>query len=234
MDKSEFLKAEFPIKVTFFGDSVCVGQGVSIYRGWVTRIAQFLDDYGQHIGREILVTNSSVNGRTTRQALEDMPYHVQSHGADILVVQFGLNDCNYWATDRGLPRVSIEAFIANLREIIDRGKCFGAKQILLNNNHPTSRNKDVLPFTGFTYEASNHRYNEAVRALACEFGKDIYFQDIESHFQNLIESKGISVERFLLSDGLHLSDEGHAHYYELICPIIKKAIDDYLFSSAKS
>ena len=32
--------AQAPVKVTFFGDSTCVGQGVSIYQGWVTKIAK--------------------------------------------------------------------------------------------------------------------------------------------------------------------------------------------------
>ena len=59
-----------PIKVTFFGDSTCVGQGVSLYLGWVTRVAQSLDEVSRKIGREIVVSNQSVNGRTTRQALE--------------------------------------------------------------------------------------------------------------------------------------------------------------------
>ena len=31
------------IRVFFFGDSICFGQGVSIHRGWVTRIASETD-----------------------------------------------------------------------------------------------------------------------------------------------------------------------------------------------
>src|SRR6185437_14172947 len=100
------------VRVTFFGDSICVGQGVSIYRGWVTRLAEELDTHC-NVRAKLIVTNASVNGRTTRQALEDMPYNVQGHGVDLIVIQFGLNDCNYWLTDRGNPRVSLEAFKAN-------------------------------------------------------------------------------------------------------------------------
>jgi len=82
------------LKLTFFGDSICVGQGVSIYRDWITRIAESLDSYVRGKGFDVLVKNSSVSGRTARQVLEDMPYHIQSSGVDLLVIQFGLNDCN--------------------------------------------------------------------------------------------------------------------------------------------
>lgn len=229
MNKSNATLNVPPIRITFFGDSTCVGQGVSIYRGWVTQIAQYLDEYGKHINREILVTNASVNGRTTRQALEDMPYHVQSHGVDILVVQFGLNDCNYWATDKGLPRVSRLAFIANLREIVARGERSGAFRILLNNNHPTSRNKNFLPNINITYEDSNHSYNEATRSIGKELTDLVSFQDIENWFNKLILA-GNRVEKFLLDDGLHLSNEGHSQYFSLMCPIIRSAIDDFVIA----
>ena len=213
-----------PIKVTFLSDSICVGQGVSIYQGWVIKVAKDLDDYGQKINREILVSNSSINGRTTRQALEDMPYHIQSQGVDILVVQFGLNDCNYWVSDRGLPRVSLPAFVANLREIIARGRRFGACRILLNNNHPTSQNKSMMPNSPMTYEASNTLYNAAMRELAVDLPPFVLFQDIEAHFK-AIPDKQQPTEPFLLSDGLHLSAKGHELYYQLMYPIIQNAVD---------
>lgn len=217
-----------PIKVTFFGDSTCVGQGVSIYRGWVTKIAQYLDAYGQNINREILVSNSSINGRTTRQALEDMPYHIQSQGVDILVVQFGLNDCNHWATDRGLPRVSLLSFAANLREIISRGERFGATRILLNNNHPTSRDKLIMPGTTMTYEASNAMYNSAIRELAADLSPLVLFQDIEANLTTYLCERQQPIETLLLGDGLHLSVEGHERYYQLMCPVIHSAVDEVI------
>lgn len=220
-----------PIKVTFFGDSTCVGQGVSIYQGWVTKIAKHLDEYGQKLNREILVSNSSINGRTTRQALEDMPYHIQSQGVDILVIQFGLNDCNYWVTDRGLPRVSLTGFVENLREIISRGERFGAHRILINNNHPTSRDKSIMVGTTMTYEESNKSYNAAIRTLAMGLPPFIRFQDVEFFFkQNINEQQPI--EKFLLSDGLHLSARGHEQYFKLMCPIIQDAVDDLIAEKA--
>jgi len=220
-----------PIRVTFFGDSTCVGQGVSIYRGWVTQIAQYLDEYGRQLGREFVVSNASINGRTTRQALEDMPYHVQSHGVDLLVVQFGLNDCNYWATDKGLPRVSLSAFVANLREITARGLHFGAFKVLLNNNHPTSRSKGYLPGTKLTYEDSNRKYNQAIRNVVSDLGPCVVFQDIEQYFSDLV-AHGEKLDQFLLDDGLHLSIKGHDEYYKVMQQVISSAVSEFLIAES--
>ena len=218
-------EAHNPLRVTFFGDSTCVGQGVSIYKGWVTRIAQNLDESINLGSSELLVTNSSVNGRTTRQALEDMPYHVQGSGVDILVIQFGLNDCNYWQTDNGLPRVSLAAFIANLQEIVSRGRQFGAKKIFLNNNHPTTRSTQPMKPSSLCFEQSNKAYNQAIRELAQSLPDFVEFQDIEARFQEIVGPDG-DVGPYLLADGLHLSEKGHQVYFEIMAPILKRAVAD--------
>ncbi len=214
------------LKVLFFGDSICVGQGISIHKGCVAQIAAHLEANKSSFRQNILVINSSVNGRTTRQALEDMPYHVQSQNPDILVIQYGLNDCNHWVTDRGLPRVSLDSFKGNLKEIIHRGKKFGAKHVILNNNHPTTLDQDNLPNTEFSFEYFNKKYNEASRELAEEMQKEVTFLDIESHFLQLLK-EGRKMTEFLLEDGLHLGESGHQIYFELINPVLKDAIKDF-------
>jgi acyl-CoA thioesterase I len=212
-----------PIRLTFFGDSICVGQGVSIFRGWVTQIARDMEQLSHEIGREILVTNASVNGRTTRQALEDMPYSVQSPGVDIMVTQFGLNDCNYWASDRGVPRVSRAAFAANMIEIMSRARAFGAKAIFLNTNHPTTRSVDVLPHTSMTYEMSNQQYSQTLRDVAHSAGSNVTFTDIEDIFRKEIET-GTALADLLLKDGLHLSSQGHEIYYRSMAPALRNSV----------
>jgi acyl-CoA thioesterase I len=223
-----------PVRVTFFGDSICVGQGVSIHKGWVTRLAERLDrKFASSPGR-LLFTNSSVNGRTTRQALEDMPYHIQSQGISLILIQFGLNDCNYWLTDKGNARVSLDAYIANIREMVARSRSFGAQKIILNTNHPTSRSKDVIPFTNITYEQSNRQYNQALREIIPTLGSDIIFQDVENHFNNIIKN-GVMIESLLLDDGLHLSELGHDHYLELMSPNVIEAVGALMsITSAKA
>lgn len=102
------------MNIYFFGDSISFGQGVSIDLGWVTKLsAKLRIKFPQ---QDITAINSSINGNTTRMALERMPYDIQSHDVDILVIGFGMNDCNYWETDKGVPRVSPLAFEANLKK----------------------------------------------------------------------------------------------------------------------
>lgn len=213
-----------PLRVVFFGDSICFGQGVSLHLGWVTRISAELDGLGRSAGREVVVVNCSVNGSTTRQALERMPYDVQSHGVDVMIVQFGMNDCNHWLTDKGLPRVSVAGFEANLQEIIDRGIASGAQKIILNCNHPTTRNADFMHGIDRPYESNNKKYNTVVRKVAGANPKSVVLNDMESSFQLRLDG-GQKLRDLLLDDGLHLSVSGHDAYYAEISPIIVGEIE---------
>lgn len=217
-----------PLRVTFFGDSIFVGQGVSIHHGWVTQVAGLIDEVARVATREVVVTNASVNGNTTRQALERMAYEVQSQGVDILLVQFGLNDCNYWESDKGLPRVSPAAFAANLEEIIARAVNFGARKVFLNTNHPTTRTTEVIPNTGITFEESNSTYNEVIRSVAKACDTRVVLHDIEQKFHSHIESQGGGLEELLLADGLHLSVKGHGLYYDSIGQSLVRCVNSML------
>lgn len=212
------------LKFFFFGDSICFGQGVSIHHGWVPRISGELEKHGKKAGFDILLSNASVNGNTTRLALERMPYDVQSHRPDRVIVQFGMNDCNYWKSDEGHPRVSREAFAANLHEIIARSLTFGAREVFVNTNHPTSRSVEVMPFTQLTYQRSNEAYNEAIREVAKRFDK-VRLIDIEKIFFEEIKKGRYKLEELLLEDGLHLSLRGHDLYFESISPNIVESLD---------
>lgn len=222
------MKKNKSLRVTFFGDSICVGQGVSIHSGWVTRTASLLDEISVSAGWEVVVTNASVNGNTTRQALERMPYDVQSHGVDVLIVQFGMNDCNYWQSDCGVPRVSKGAFAANLEEIIQRGRIFGAKQIFLHTNHPTTRTSDIFPYADVSYEDSNRAYNSIIRNVAAKHESVVRFNDIEEIFLNYAGMDETKADALLLSDKLHLSKLGHDLYFESVSGVIANCVKNIL------
>jgi lysophospholipase L1-like esterase len=199
---------------------------VSIHRGWVTRTSSRLSELGKKYGRAIVVTNASQNGRTTRQALENMAYEVQSPGADILIVQFGMNDCNFWESDRGIPRVSKKVFWANLHEIIDRALAFGVQKIFLNSNHPTGRNDEILPYTDLTYQQSNEQYNAIIRKVASERSDIVTLNEIETIFKNRIKNDQQNINEFLMPkpDLLHLSEKGHDLYFDIVYPKVEAAV----------
>jgi lysophospholipase L1-like esterase len=213
------------ISVFFFGDSICWGQGVSPHAGWVGRISQHLDAVGRELGRPVLVANAGVNGNTTRLALERMHHDVLSHGCDVLLAQFGMNDCNYWRTDNGVPRVSPAAFRANLHEIFDRARAHGVRRLFLNTNHPSARFSE-LPPSRVRYQDSNARYNELARQVAGE-REDVRLIDIEREFQRIVEATGgPTIDDLVLPqpDMLHLSLRGHALYFELVSPVVEAAV----------
>jgi lysophospholipase L1-like esterase len=186
-----------------------------------------LDDAAAQIRRDdYLIVNASVNGNTTRQALERMPYEVQAEGVFVLLVQFGMNDCNYWVSDQGLPRVSPPAFAANLAEIIQRGLHFGARRILLNTNHPTLRDREIMPHTNVTYESSNQRYNELIREVARNAGHAVILNDIERAFLRYTGGRKEMLAELVMEDGLHLSVTGHDIYFDEIKPKLVEALSE--------
>ncbi|VEG89666.1 SGNH/GDSL hydrolase family protein [Legionella spiritensis] len=221
------------VKFFIFGDSISVGQGVSINHGWVFHAARDIEYLNQKYNLNILVANSSINGNTTRQALERMPYDIQSHGVDVLSIQFGLNDCNFWDTDKGLPRVSPQAFKANLEEIIARGKVFGAKSILLHTNHPTLRDRILYHSkTKYqSYDENNKLYSQIIRDIA-EGTQGVTLIDIEQIFHSQYKNHSRSLEELLLPDGLHLSVLGHDLYYKTIKPYINEVLNNVIKKEA--
>lgn len=210
-------------KIFFFGDSICFGQGVSIHRGWVPRVSAALDELSSELKAQFLFCNSSVNGNTTRQALERMPYDIQSHRPDYLIVQFGMNDCNFWVSDCGHQRVSPKAFSANLEEIIERALIFGARQVFLNTNHPTLKPVGSPLDGGPSYQESNARYNELIREVAVRFD-EVKLTDVEKIFDEHLRANGLQLRTFLLEDGLHLDVNGHNLYYDSLYPKLAASI----------
>lgn len=217
------------IKIFFFGDSICFGQGVSIYLGWIPRLAEKVATYWKAKGVNILITNTSINGNTTRLALERMPYDIQNAQPDILITQFGMNDCNYWETDKENPRVSKDAFVANLKEIIARGKTFGVKKILLNTNHISGRTLHTMADTDITYQQSNKEYNELIRQVVCQSDPNLVsFVDIENHFKEHFLKTKTQPKDFLLEDLLHINEQGHDFYLKIYYPILMQVIEDII------
>jgi acyl-CoA thioesterase-1 len=205
------------LTVVHMGDSITFGQYLDPARRWTALIEQRLHE---HFGEDLEVRafNRGISGETTRMGLERFPRDVQDLRPDVMTLQFGLNDCNCWETDAGLPRVSEAAFRANLVEMIDRARTFGAKAVVLSTNHRTLR-RDVLP-SGEVYEDGNERYSEIVRDVARETSVDLC--DIRAAFEPFDDD---TLARMLLPapDLLHLSNEGNAVYADAVWPHVERA-----------
>lgn len=218
------MKEDQCVKIAFFGDSITYGQGVSPFKTWVTRLASDLEVW---LGDNLVVSNCGINGNTTRQALERMPYDVQSHRVDIIFIQFGLNDCNYWDSDGGLPRVSPKAFEANLYEIVERSRRFGAEIIFMHTNHPTNKKMNK---SNNGYQENNKFYNSITRSVANSLD-DVILVDFEKECDLLIQSGKYTVADLLLKDGVHLSQIGHDIYYDTLEPVVKSYVNKFAGNS---
>lgn len=205
------------ITVVHMGDSITFGQYLDPSVRWTTLIEDRLHDaFGDDV--EIRAFNRGISGETTRMGLERFPRDVQDLRPDVMTLQFGLNDCNCWATDEGLPRVSEAAYRANLVEMIERARRFGARAIVLATNHRTLR-RDTLP-SGEVYEDANERYSEIVRGVADETGVDLC--DIRAAFDPF-EDEQLAAMLLPAPDLLHLSEDGNAVYADAIWPHVERA-----------
>lgn len=224
------------ITIYFFGDSICFGQCTSPHESWVNLTSSKLGDFADSRNIGIVIQNPSVNGNTTRMALERMPFDVQTHEPDIVIVQFGLNDSNYWETDRGMQRVSPQSFEANINEIINRAFLFDAKCVIINTNHPTCRDRDILPYTHITYQESNELYNQILRNIVQKHESNVVLNDIEKIFRDHTNNQREKLMELLMPepDLLHLSEAGNRLYMEHTFPLIRDICESILGDNSET
>jgi len=211
------------VTIVFMGDSITFGQYVDPELRWTSLVGNPL--IANHLNTPVNfhILNRGISGETTRQGLERFPADVQQHRPDIMTLQFGLNDCNCWVTDAGLPRVSEAAYRANLIEMIERARRFGAGRIILSTNHPTLRHKMLL--SGDSLETRRRRYNDHVREVASLTGVELC--DVEEGFAHL-DSRELAEMLLPYPDLLHLSVEGHRLYADCIRSHVERAVTDLL------
>jgi lysophospholipase L1-like esterase len=205
------------IRIVYMGDSITYGQYVDSERRWTAVVDRRLRE--AHPEAAIATYNRGVSGDTTVRGLLRFPEDVQAVEAVIASVHFGLNDCNCWQTDRGLPRVSPRAFEANLLEMVARLKHFGARHVVTMTSHRTLRRAPLA--SGEIYEDASTRYSEIIRLVAAE--ANIELVDVRRAFDAFDDS---TLQRLLLPepDLLHLSEEGHEVYAELVYPFFDQAL----------
>ena len=223
MHNPHLTRADDLVTVVFYGDSITEGQYVEAPMRWVDLVSDRLQSRYRDSRFELRLLARGVSGETTRQGLERFPRDLQVHTPDVVTLQFGLNDCNCWQTDQGLPRVSEAAYRANLVEMVTRARHFGASEVILSNNHTTLRHQ-TLP-DGLTLEQRRQRYNELLADVAAETG--VTFCDVDAAFRGLDRD---ALSRLLLPspDWLHLSEEGHRVYAAVVGPVVERAMEKAL------
>lgn len=181
------------MRIVLIGDSLTYGEGIDREHQWAEIVRASL------VHHEVLIRG--VCGDTTRLALERFPKDVQTLHPDVVVCQFGLNDCNAWESDGGaLPRVSHEAFRANLVEMSRRSRAFGATRVAFLQMTPSTK-----PST----QPNWWRFASGVRGAAEQCGA------------TFIKHRIPTVASYhLQEDGVHLNEHGNQ--------LVANAVIDYL------
>jgi len=206
------------VRVVCMGDSITFGQHIDPARRWTTHVEHRL--HSRFGDSRVDVINRGVSGETTRMGLERFPASVQNEEPDVVTIQFGMNDCNCWQTDHGLPRVRINAFRENLIEMVERSRKFGAREVILSTNPRTMRRTPMV--SGEIYEEANAHYSEVMREVAHITESQLC--DIQHAFADLDDRE---LEKMLLPapDLLHLSEAGNLFYANVISPYVERAVD---------
>ena len=206
------------VKFFFFGDSICFGQLINPNQIWINAFAGSLARLSGN-NNKYLVQNAAVNGNTTRLALERLSYDITSHSPKYVYVQFGMNDCNYWDTDNGNARVSECAFSANLIEIVQKCLSAGTAHCFVANNHPSLKNIECSNRIR-SYDENNAYYSALVKETAQKMideGLPISFIDVRNLWEQFLTNNAhVHLSDLLLSDGIHLSSQGHGVYMEYV------------------
>ena len=166
--------------------------------------------FGQHLDLAVLAwparmgaEGRGVCGETTRQALERFPRDVQADPADVTVLQWGHNDANRWATDAGLPRVSLDSFRANLAEMIARCRAFDTPPVLCTLT-PTRKTRQ--------YDSDVHYYSTEVSRVA--HAQKAPLVDVRQAFLDG------NLDELLMDDGVHLTEAGHDLYAATVSAVV--------------
>ena len=204
-------------RIVYFGDSITFGlghdhKGVNSNKIWTCLVDEKLREY-ESAGLFFLTSNQGINGDTTRIALERLN-DVTSFKPDLVTIQFGYNDCNYWISDNGISRVNHISFKHNLIEIVDKLNAADISKILLMTNYLMPIEKMMM--NGKSWNDNVRQYNESIRDVS-EI-KSLPMVDIEKSFG--IQEKS----HFLEENGkwLHLSALGHELFYNNILSSVLK------------
>lgn len=192
------------MNIICFGDSITQAADRSEGDRWPTVLQIALDDWRVGTYR---VFNRGLGGNTTANGLARFADDVLPLLPGVLVVEFGINDCNH-PTWRRVPAVGVEEYKKNLREFhricrANKGVC------VFVVNHPLSRAK--LPQgNGRTLHANLQPYNEAVRLLAAELKAPVI------DLPMMMSEWAVKLADFVQEDGIHLTADGNHMYAAMV------------------
>jgi lysophospholipase L1-like esterase len=186
--------------IVAFGDSITAANHVSMDKKWVELIRARLK------GRGVDIINSGIGGNTSREGLARIDEDVIAHKPSLVFIEFGGND----ATRDPARHVTLKEFEENLHSMHKQiTASTGARIVLLtfppiiDDWHAWGRDEFYAPDGCDLYV---EKYRQATRNYASSQGLQV--ADIDNALRRAIRDS--SAERYILPDGIHLTEEGHA------------------------
>ena len=210
--------------ILVFGTSTTYGAW-DLEGGWVARLRKFIDQkiLDSNYKEYCLVYNLGISGDKSEDILKRFEGETQArkgrHNEEIVILlHLGINDCIYNENLGGLE-VSPEQFKENLTQLITLAKKY-SKKIVIIGSMPVDSRVDPMPWAqGRSYRNEYvEQYNKIMEEVAREGG--VPFIEIYQRFVNGDYSS-------LLSDGVHMTTEGHQQF----CEIVKKFLVENSFIS---
>ena len=208
-----------------FGDSTTAPRGsIQVY---LDCVAQDLSENGM----EIEAINAGIGGNTTEDARARFAKDVLERQADIVVIQFGINDAavDVWKTPPATQsRVTISRFKTNLETFIEALRAQKSTVILMTPNPMrwTPALKQMYgkpPYRPDDPDGFNvilQTYVDVVRAVSIE--QAVPLVDVYAEYQIYGRNPGQSADDLLL-DGMHPNDQGHRLVADLLIEEILQA-----------
>lgn len=199
--------------ILVFGTSITYGAWDS-EGGWVARLRKYIDKEINRGSEEdtVMVYNLGISGDKSADILKRFKGEVEArkgrHNEETAIIfDLGIND-SIFNQQFGKTEVSVEKFKENLTKLVDMAKKY-TKEIVVIGSMPVDSRVDPMPWApGRSYQNEHvKRFNLTMKEVAIK--EDVDFIEVFNEFIDSDYSK-------LLADGVHLNDEGHKKFYEVI------------------
>lgn len=193
------------ITIVVVGDSITLGGNVAHEHRFTTLVQTELPET---LGRPIAVTNAGVDADTSDLARKRLERDALLQRPDWVVIMFGVNDAGFFRPETpeapgDTPRVPLDAFRANLADMVCRTERHGSRAVLATPV-PMSRHYWLAHLRPYAENGLNFlvkQYAEAVREVAEEL--DVPLIDVCTAFLERPDSGE------LIPDGVHPDARGH-------------------------
>ena len=196
-----------PYTIVFFGDSVTYGYGVDTEtESFFSRIKKIMQSgmYGK-----VRVINSGISGDDTSEALSRVTSDVTAHNPNLVVIAFGLNDCQNKSMTSSNFRDNIHNMLAAIPS--------KTRVILATSNTFLDTGQSLWK----DMNSSLDNYMDEIRAISSE--KKLTLIDVNSVWKKQLRQDQRHMEYFYV-DPTHPSAQGHRLIYETYMNVLRRVI----------